>query len=90
MQELVRSPSKLCGQLCAKKGPIDRPPFRFSILRPSWKIAINYSDGDRAAKIIQDALGIDEGDDVANYSVSENMARRPRAARSHYRRVAKG
>ena len=28
--------------------------------------AINCSDGDRAAKIIQDALGI-ESDDVANY-----------------------
>jgi hypothetical protein len=29
--------------------------------------AINCNDGDRAAKIIQDALGI-ESDDVANYS----------------------
>jgi uncharacterized protein HemY len=28
--------------------------------------AINCSDGDRAAKLIQDALGI-ESDDVANY-----------------------
>jgi hypothetical protein len=28
--------------------------------------AINCSDGDRAAKFIQDALGI-ESDDVANY-----------------------
>jgi hypothetical protein len=28
--------------------------------------AINYSDGDRAAKLIQDALGI-ESDDVGNY-----------------------
>jgi hypothetical protein len=28
--------------------------------------AINCDDGDRAAKIIQDALGI-ESDDVANY-----------------------
>jgi len=28
--------------------------------------AINCNDGDRAAKIIQDALGI-ESDDVANY-----------------------
>jgi hypothetical protein len=30
------------------------------------KKAINSSDGDRAAKIIQDALGI-ENDDVVNY-----------------------
>jgi hypothetical protein len=30
--------------------------------------AINCDDGDRAAKIIRDALGI-ETDDVANYSV---------------------
>jgi hypothetical protein len=29
--------------------------------------AINSNDGDRAAKIIRDALGI-ESDDVANYS----------------------
>ena len=48
--------------------------------------AINCSDGDRAAKLIQDALGI-ESDDVANY-VFQNMARRSRAARPHHRRVA--
>ena len=44
--------------------------------------AIDCDNGDRAAKIIQDALGI-ESDDVANYVVG-----RSRAARSHHRRVA--
>jgi hypothetical protein len=35
--------------------------------------AINCEDGDRAAKIIQNALGI-EGDDVASYWLPENLA----------------
>ena len=48
--------------------------------------AINCSDGDRAAKILQDALGI-ESDDVAKLLLSEDLADRSRAARSHHRRV---
>jgi len=35
--------------------------------------AINADDGDHAAKIIQDALCI-ENDDVANYCFSKDMA----------------
>jgi hypothetical protein len=35
--------------------------------------AINCSDGDQAAKIIQDAVGI-ESDDVANYWLPANLA----------------
>jgi hypothetical protein len=49
--------------------------------------AINCDDGDRAARIIQDALGI-ENDDVVNYCFPEGMAGRPRAARQVHRRVA--
>ena len=41
--------------------------------------AINCNDGERAAKIIRDALGI-ESDDVANYCF-ERMASQSRAAR---------
>jgi hypothetical protein len=37
-------------------------------------------NGDRAAKLIQDALGI-ESDDVVNHCFPEGMAHRPRAAR---------
>ena len=36
--------------------------------------AINCNDGDLAAKIIRDALGIDS-DDVANYCFPERVAR---------------
>jgi hypothetical protein len=42
--------------------------------------AINCDDGERAARIIQDALGI-ESDDVAKLLLSENVAGRPGAAR---------
>jgi hypothetical protein len=42
--------------------------------------AINSDGPDRAAKLIQDALGI-ESDDVVNY---EDLAGRPRAARPHH------
>ena len=48
--------------------------------------AINSKDGDSAAKIIHDALGI-ESDEVAHYCFP-NMARGPRAARPHYWRLA--
>ena len=48
--------------------------------------AIDCNDGDQAAKIIQDALGI-ESDDVANYVFPQDLADRPQAARSHHRRV---
>jgi hypothetical protein len=49
--------------------------------------AINCDDGDRAAKIIQNALGI-ESDDVANFCIPENVARGSRAARPHHWRLA--
>jgi hypothetical protein len=40
--------------------------------------AINCNDGDRAAKMIQDALGI-ESDDVANYCLPKPPDREKRA-----------
>ena len=49
--------------------------------------AINCSDGDQAAKIIQNALGI-ESDEVANYVFPTDLADRPRAAGSHHRRMS--
>ena len=49
--------------------------------------AIDSNDGDRAAKIIQAALGV-ESDDVANYVFPERLAGRPREARPDHRRVA--
>jgi hypothetical protein len=47
--------------------------------------AINCSDGDRAAKIIQDALGM-ESDDFANYCFPEKAD--TRAAHPHHGRMA--
>jgi hypothetical protein len=47
--------------------------------------AINTDDGDRAAKIIQDALGI-ESDDVANYVFPKTWPT-DREQRPHHRRV---
>jgi hypothetical protein len=41
--------------------------------------AINCNDGDRAAKIIQNALGI-ESDDVANYCFPKDPANREQRA----------
>ena len=50
--------------------------------------AINSNDGDHAAKVIQEALGI-ESDDVANYVFPKNVAEQPRTARTdHWRVVA--
>jgi hypothetical protein len=49
--------------------------------------AINCADPDQAAKLIQDALGI-ESDDVIKYCFPEGMADRPRAPREIHRRVA--
>jgi hypothetical protein len=49
--------------------------------------AINCSNGDRAAKIIQDALGI-ESNEVANYAFPNTWPDRSRAARPHHWRVA--
>ncbi len=46
--------------------------------------AINTDDGDRAAQIIRDALGI-ETDDVVNYCFPKNW---PADARQHHRRMA--
>jgi len=40
--------------------------------------AINSNDGDHAAKLIQNALGI-ESDSVANYCFPKSMAERSRA-----------
>ena len=51
--------------------------------------AISTDDADRAAKIIQSALGI-ESDEVANYCFPENLAEGPRAACSHHRRLVAG
>jgi hypothetical protein len=49
--------------------------------------AINSNDGDHAAKLIQEALGI-HGDDVVKLRLSEKLAERPRAARQdHWRMV---
>jgi uncharacterized protein HemY len=42
--------------------------------------AINCDDGDRAAKIIQDALGI-ESDDVVNYTFPKRPKDREQRAR---------
>ena len=50
--------------------------------------AIDCDDGDRAAKIIQDAPGIETWTTSANYVLSQDLASRSRAARSHHRRVA--
>jgi hypothetical protein len=47
--------------------------------------AINRDDGDRAAKLIQDALSIERWH--RQLLLSQNLARRPRAARRHHRRV---
>jgi hypothetical protein len=49
--------------------------------------AISSDDGDRAAKIIQEALGIEFGR-RRQLRLSQDLAGRPPAARSHYRRVA--
>jgi hypothetical protein len=38
--------------------------------------AISTDDADRAAKIIQNALGF-ESDEVANYSASQNLSKGP-------------
>ena len=51
------------------------------------KQAINFDDGDRAVKIIQDAPGI-LSDDVRQLPLPKDMASRPRAARPHYRQLA--
>ena len=48
--------------------------------------AINCNDGDHAAKIIQDALGI-ETRRRRQLRLSQDLADRPRAACSHHRRV---
>jgi hypothetical protein len=48
--------------------------------------AINCDDADRAAKMIQDALGI-ESDDVANYCFPQTWPT-DRERRAHHRRVA--
>jgi hypothetical protein len=49
--------------------------------------AINCDDGDHAAKLIQDALGI-ESDDVVNYCFPKEWPHRSRAARPHHRQLA--
>jgi hypothetical protein len=49
--------------------------------------AIKCDDGDQAAKIIQQALGI-ESDHVANYCLPKKLAGGSRAARPPHRRVA--
>jgi hypothetical protein len=48
--------------------------------------AIDCNDGDQAAKIIQNALGI-ESDDVANYVFPKNWPA-DREQRAHHRRMA--
>jgi hypothetical protein len=49
--------------------------------------AIACDDGDRAAKIIQEALGI-ESDDVVNYAFPKSWPADRRTARSRHRRLA--
>jgi hypothetical protein len=49
--------------------------------------AINCDDADRAATIILGALGI-ESDNVVQLLLPKDFADRPRAPRSHHRRVA--
>jgi hypothetical protein len=49
--------------------------------------AINCDDGDRAAKIIQEALGI-ESDDVVNHCFPKEMACRSRVACEIHRHMA--
>ena len=49
--------------------------------------AINCDDGDQATKIIQHALGI-EIRRRCQLRLSQDMAGRSRAARSHHRRMA--
>ena len=49
--------------------------------------AIDCDDGERAARIIRDALGI-ESDDVVKYCFPTEVARGSRAARPLHRRVA--
>jgi hypothetical protein len=53
----------------------------------STKQAINTDDGDRAAKIIQDALGI-ESDEVANYVFPKTWPVDREQRAQHHRRVA--
>ena len=51
--------------------------------------AISCDDGDRAAEIIKEALGI-ESDDVVKLHLPEGLADRSRGTRSHHRRLAAG
>jgi hypothetical protein len=51
--------------------------------------AIDCDDAERAARIIQEALGIESGD-VADYVFPKTMACRSRGARSHHWRMAPG
>jgi hypothetical protein len=49
--------------------------------------AINCDDGDRAASVIKDALGI-ESDDVGELLLSKGLAVGSRGQRPHHRRLA--
>ena len=51
--------------------------------------AISTDDGDRAAKIIQDALGI-ESDEGGELSLPKKVANRPRAKSTDYRGLVEG